>query len=821
MTQATIGATPAARPPATRPRFHYVNNVYFQDGLVVTTVLSALLYLVLAASMDAAGHVAQGMGIVVPITLAAVVLGALMSFSRFDSFFALSHALFTGLAIILFMMTRLPTPIEIAPFIDKGLPELQARAYFVLLRLLNWVDAAMSNSASADNYVFIFEIAFLLWWLSFLGMWSILRYGYLWRAVVPAGLAMVVNVYYAPLPIWAMLGIFSVLALMLLVRANLAEQQLRWRDQRVHVTHDVGWDFVRTALTYSVIVLTLAWLAPGMGRNLQVRQLLAPLNERWEQTSEDINRLYQGLNRREYASSGQFGRSLTLGGARNVGDSMVFNVSTTQGRYWRAVTFDTFDGKGWLNTNETQVLLPSLQPAPIPNWENRAPLTQTVTLMQPSGNVVFGVPDLRQIDLPVDVLVSGVPVPPLDAPPLEWPAPTPSAEGAAATAVIMPETVEPTMVRTRRQLETGDSYTLLSNATDVSQIDLEAASTDYPPAILDRYVQIPEGFSPRVTELAQSLTLTATTPYAKAKAIESYLRTIPYNDAIAAPPANVDPIEYFLFTLREGYCDYYATSMAMMLRVLGIPARTASGYAEGVYDEESLLYFVTERDAHTWVEVFFPGLGWVEFEPTAGESPLERPTGTEDPNATLMQDQLTPTPDPNQAQRPDDQQPQQEPGALDTGAQEEGSGVAWWVWALLTPVVLIAGLLLIRRVQSSGPTAFTPDLPIILFERLQRWGGRIGVPIQANETPYEQAAAWSRALPEGSPPIRRITRAYVLQRFSGRTAQNAPLSGERNLEVEAWNTLQPMFVRAWLQRHVPFLRKRQGVYDLKDTPPAK
>ncbi len=801
MTQATLSAAP-------RPRFRYTNNVYFQDGLAATTLLSAFLFLVLAASMDAAGHVPAGMGIVLPVTLGAVVLGALMSFSRFDSFFALSHALFTGLAAILVLMARLPTSSEIAPFLDKGLPELQARAYFVLLRLLNWVDAAMSGSASADNYVFIFEISFLLWWLSFLGMWSILRYGYLWRAVVPAGLAVVVNAYYAPQPVWALLGTFSVLALFLLVRAHLAEQQLRWRDQRVHVTHEVGWDYVRTGLTYSLIVLAATWLLPGLGRNVQVRQLLAPLNERWEQTSQDINRLYQGLNRREFASSNSFGRSLTLGGERDVGDSLIFNASTTSARYWRAVIFDTYDGKGWLNTNQTQLLLPSLQPAPIADWESRAPLTQTITLMAPSGNVVFGVPDVRQIDLPVDVLVSGVPAAALAAPP--W---------GVDEGVTGP--VEFTMVRARRQLDLGDTYTLLSNATDVSQLDMESASTDYPPEILDRYLQIPEAFSSRVTELAQSLTMTATTPYAKAKAIETYLRTIPYNDAIAAPPPDADPIEYFLFTIHEGYCDYYATSMAMMLRVLGVPARVASGYAEGIYDEESTLYFVSERDAHTWVELFFPGLGWVEFEPTAGESPLNRPTGTEDPNATLTQNEAEPTPNPNQPQRPEDQQPQQDPGAGDEGAQGEG-GLAWWVWALITPVVLIAGLLLIRRLQSGGPTAFTPDLPIILFERLQRWGARIGIASAPNETPYEQANAWSRALPEGAPPIRRITRAYVFQRFSGRPPQaTPPAPGEKSPAAADWATLQPLFLRAWLKRHVPFMRTRRDVYDLGDAPPEK
>ncbi len=795
MTQATLAGTPpAAQPEVTSQSFRYRSNVYFQDGVAVITVLSALLFLVLGVSMDAAGHVPQGLGIIVPVVMGAIALGILIAFSRFDNFFALSYALFTGLALILFMMTRLPTSSEVAPFLDKGLPELQARSYFVLLRLLNWVDAAMTRSASADNYVFIFEISFLLWWIAFLGMWSILRYGYIWRAVVPAGLVLIVNGYYAPNPVWAFLGVFSVLALFLMVRTHLAEQQLRWRDARVHVTHEVGWDFVRTGLTYSLIVLAIAWLLPGLGRSVQLRQLLAPLNQRWEQTSQEINRLYQGLNRREVASGGAFGRSLTLGGERNVGDSLLFNISTAQGRYWRAVVFDTYTGKGWLNTNETQVQLPALQPAPIADWTSRTPLTQTITLMAPLGNVVFGVPDMRQIDMPVDVLVNGVPGVALDAPALDDTTPAP---------------VEFSMVRTNRQLDVGDTYSLLSNSTDVSQLDMEQASTDYPAAIVDRYVQIPEGFSPRVTDLAASLTVTATTPYAKAKAIESYLRTIPYNDAIAAPPPDADPIEYFLFTIREGYCDYYATSMAMMLRTLGIPARTASGYAEGSFDEESQLYYVSERDAHTWVEVFFPGLGWVEFEPTAGESPLNRPTGTEDTNAMLTENQPDPTPDPDQAP-PADQQPMQDPGAFDATAQEQGAGgLPWWVWALLTPVVLILGLLLIRRVQSGGPTAFTPDLPVILFERMQRWGGRIGLAPQPHQTPTEQSSAWSRALPDGAPEVRRITSAYELFRFGGgHSAAVPPAAGESSPEAEAWSTLQPLFVRAWLARHLPFLRKK-------------
>ncbi|MEZ4718811.1 MAG: hypothetical protein R2851_22355 [Caldilineaceae bacterium] len=190
-------AVPSGTPTSTRRRrFHYSDNVYFLDGHVVIGILLLLLYLIVAVSLDAAGYVGN-MTLLVWTTLGAFVLGLLMSFSRFDGFFALSHSLFTGLAWILFLMTNIVSSDEIAPFISNGIPPLQAKAYFVLLQWLNWVESAVNQTANADNYVFIFEIAFLIWWLTFLGVWAVFRYGYTWRAIVPAGVVLVINTYYA------------------------------------------------------------------------------------------------------------------------------------------------------------------------------------------------------------------------------------------------------------------------------------------------------------------------------------------------------------------------------------------------------------------------------------------------------------------------------------------------------------------------------------------------------------------------------------------------------------------------------------------------
>src|SRR5690606_40863106 len=145
-------------------RASYRDNVYFQDGLVLTAILTALLYLILATSLDAAGYV-RNMTLLVPVTMGALSLGFLMSFSRFDGFFALSHSMFTGLAWILYLMSGQVTPEEIAPFISNGIPEIQATAYFVLLRWLYLIDDAINNVSSNDNYIFIFELCFLLWCL--------------------------------------------------------------------------------------------------------------------------------------------------------------------------------------------------------------------------------------------------------------------------------------------------------------------------------------------------------------------------------------------------------------------------------------------------------------------------------------------------------------------------------------------------------------------------------------------------------------------------------------------------------------------------------
>ena len=114
-------------------------------------------------------------------------------------------------------------------------------------------------------------------------------------------------------------------------------------------------------------------------------------------------------------------------------------------------------------------------------------------------------------------------------------------------------------------------------------------------------------------------------PYDKAAAITNYLRSeIEYAPSVSFPEGTVDRLEYFLFEGKQGFCNYYASAEVLMLRSVGVPARLAVGFAQGEPNLQRTFYTVRERDAHAWPEVYFPGYGWIEFEPTGNQAPIER-----------------------------------------------------------------------------------------------------------------------------------------------------------------------------------------------------
>ena len=144
---------------------------------------------------------------------------------------------------------------------------------------------------------------------------------------------------------------------------------------------------------------------------------------------------------------------------------------------------------------------------------------------------------------------------------------------------------------------------------------LRAASAEYPEEIRATYLQLPR-LDPRIPELAKLITARSQTPFDRTITVENYLRSqFTYTLNLTGKPGK-DPLEHFLFETRAGHCEYFASAMAIMLRTLGIPTREVNGFLPGEYNDLGGDYIVRASDAHSWVEVYFPGTGWMTFDPT-------------------------------------------------------------------------------------------------------------------------------------------------------------------------------------------------------------
>lgn len=170
-----------------------------------------------------------------------------------------------------------------------------------------------------------------------------------------------------------------------------------------------------------------------------------------------------------------------------------------------------------------------------------------------------------------------------------------------------------------------NEYKVEAEAPIVSEKAVKEAGTNYPDEIKQRYLQLPPTLPPRVRELALSVTKNAATPYEKVRAIENYLRSsgkYKYETKdVPVPVKGQDFVDHFLFESHRGYCDHFSTSMAVMLRSVGVPARWVKGFAPGERVKQDWqghdVMEVRNKDAHSWVEVYFPHYGWVPFEATS------------------------------------------------------------------------------------------------------------------------------------------------------------------------------------------------------------
>ncbi|MBT2663069.1 transglutaminaseTgpA domain-containing protein [Bacillus sp. ISL-45] len=296
-----------------------------------------------------------------------------------------------------------------------------------------------------------------------------------------------------------------------------------------------------------------------------------------------------------------------LGGPFIGDDRVVFTAEADGRHYWRIETKDVYTGKGWITDKGTAVPVEFSPEQTIP----MQPFEEEVKTEQRTSKVI------PKIGYPHLVYPLGV-------------TQVKASAGQSSLQFSLDPTTEKIMSMADGQAGSIGPYSLTFDHPVYSVEKLKAAGPEEVEAefaFLSKYTQVPEELPERVVELAEEITKDKGTWLEKAQAIEKYFRSNEFvydQSNVAIPDEDQDYVDQFLFETQRGYCDNFSTSMVVMMRSVGIPARWVKGYTEGEYIDTlgngRRLYEVTNNNAHSWVEGYFPGVGWVPFEPTQGFS---------------------------------------------------------------------------------------------------------------------------------------------------------------------------------------------------------
>ena len=722
----------------------------------------------------------DNLGYVLNLAAAAAILGLALGASRFGK---------RGVCWLALGYTLVLIPRQLAAYYESDV-YLGERLAGVGGRLLFSLSEFAANQPVKDPIFFIALMGALYWFIALVSACQLTRHNNTLAAVLPAGLAMLVIHHFDSGPtgrIW-MIGLYFFAALTLIGRGKYLRDRAGWVQRGVHLAPETGSDLGMGALIGAAALILLAWnlplnLAGVHALESQWQEITRP----WRATRDRLGRAFDALEGHTAAERVEYFRSaMPLGSRAAQGSSLVFKVSAPPEAlelprlYWRARVYDHYENGGW---SESQAVKGKLSPAEdglsIPDMAGRQEYEFAITSYS-QGQAVLNLPAQPVwVSRPADV-----------------------------TSFPLPDgTQDVIFLQTFPFLEPGETYRVRAAMASPSIQELRAAGQDYPDWVKERYLQLPDDFSPKVRNYASQVTFGLNTPYEQAQAITGVLRSqIEYQPNITLPPPGTDIMEWFLFEGRKGYCNYYATAEVLMLRSLGVPARLAVGFAQGEATEgaqrpgeteaTSQEFSVYRKNMHAWPEIYFPGIGWVEFEPTGNQPALIRPAA---PRADLQ-----PAAPPEAGQPPQLHLPDLEPE--ETGDKTTGTLAALRRW--LTPLLWTASLLLgaaalvfanrryalttraaeyilvaAERRGERGP-AWVKNVALYVlanpFERAfhpvnlgLRW---LGESPAAHLTPAERAESLSARLPEAAGEIEILLKEYHASQYAPRGG-NLPGAG--------------------------------------------
>lgn len=571
-------------------------------------------------------------------------------------------------------------------------------------RLLDALTQFAQQEPVEDPVLFLSAMAVLAWALSVHAGYALTRRGSPWRVILPPGLATLLiqtSDPYRPRGVWYLGGYFF-FSLLLLARLTFLRFRRRWLQDEARVPPLVGLDLSYVIAGVVVALILLAWTAPAAADVLpSARRLWDRATRPWEERTE---KLFASLRRQgaTITVADYYGDEFPLGRGRELSDSLVASVQVPQAPpsvrfYWRAKVYDQYSGGRWRTDvlTKTERVGSGASVLDFPELEGRRILTFTFTSPQPV-KTLYVAPQPRWVSRRVEVDLAENP------------------DG----------TVDVASLHALPPLAAGETYVARSSLADMTVAQLREAGDDYPAWVTDRYLELPDTITARTLDLAEQIAEERETPYDVVAAVTRYLRNnIRYTETITdTPAADQEPLDWFLFDVRAGFCNYYASSEVVLLRSLGIPARLAVGFAQGEHQRGTNVNLVYERNAHAWPEVYFPGFGWVEFEPTVSQDPIYRPLGeieTED------EGRLRVPPGGDTEERWRDRLAELE--GLDELAPGEGvptpsrslwDGLRAWAWVL--PILLGVGLIILAWRARRRRAA--PPFPVLLERGMRRLG---------------------------------------------------------------------------------------------------
>ena len=616
---------------------------------------------------------------------------------------------------------------------------------------LSWLRTVFLGGYPIELTPYALGLGVLTWTTAFIAAYTMYRHHRVTDAVVVVGVALLVNMSATYADLFFYLVLFVLAALLLLLRSSLLNREEGWQARRVNENVDVPISIMRAGIAFIGVSILGAWLLTSVAVAAPLTDAWRNLDGIWNGVSGRLDGIFGSITNSEARLSGTaFGPAFTVRGEWVSNDEPVLTLAATRPFYLRTTTYDIYTGTGWSRSEGTtrpvapeQPIFP-LDSAERPNPETAEAETITVTIDGDVGRNVFypGYADIAYF--PVNVY-------------------EPSGQAVAGG------------MQAASPLSPGQGYQIRVAISKATEADLSGAGTAYPEQISALYLDDSRA-TPAVRELAQEIVADAGAedPYAMAKALADYLSdddSFTYDTEPGAPDPTRDLVDYFLDPAnRTGFCEYYASAMALMARTLDLPARVAVGFAPGERIEPGISK-VRERNMHAWAEIYFPGYGWQIFEatktidpqfvriPGAGRSTPLPSTDNRDFLGAFEEGE-TPPPVPSFV-------PAQ--GGYRAGETPPADSARGANLVVMLAFAVAAGFLAWwtlrrrgRRMRFMGPGERA-------WQRLALAAGRAGVNQRPSETFYEYSAWLEDQIPSRRPEIRTIADGRVFQAYSGRS----------------------------------------------------